>query len=317
MSILRLRRDLRGAAIVVVGATSGIGRAAAIGLAGHGCRLVLAARDPADLHAVAEECRRAGAATVTVCPTDTAVAADVDRLRRQVRADLGAVDAWVNTAAVLLAGDLVACPPEDLHRIVATNVLGTMLTSRAALATFDEQGRGTLVNVSSLLGVVPNPLVPAYVASKFAVRGMTLALQQAPRPRAIKVCLVVPGPIDTPMFTTAGNHTGHPLRAIPPAISSWRAAAAVVSCIRRPRRTMTTGLTGWALLIGHRFVPRQVEWGVAKFSGQFVTRSGHTPPTSGAMHAPIVPGAPSGGFRRSAWRRRIGDRLGRWSLSRP
>jgi short-subunit dehydrogenase len=192
-----------------------------------------------------------------------------------------------------------------------------MLTSRAALATFDEQGRGTLVNVSSLLGIVPNPLVPAYVSTKFAVRGLTLALQQTPRPRSIAVCLVMPGPIDTPMFTHAGNHTGRPLRAIPPAISSWRAAAAIVACVRRPRRTMTTGFTGWALLIGHRVVPRAVEWGVATYSGFFLTRRGEQADTSGGMYAQVAPGDASGGFRLAAWRRRVGDRFGRWSMSRP
>lgn len=303
--------------MVVVGATSGVGRATAIGLAGHGCRLVLAARDGDDLRVVADECRANGAGSVSVCPTDIGQADAVDALRRRAVADLGTVDAWVNTAAVLLAGDLVGAPPDELERLVTTNVLGHMLTSRAALATFDEQGRGTLVNVSSLLGIVPNPLVPAYVSSKFALRGLTLALQQSHRPRSIAVCLVMPGPIDTPMFTHAGNHTGSPLRAIPPAISSWRAAAAVVSCVRRPRRTMTTGFTGWALLFGHRFTPRLVEWGVATYSSFFVTAAGEAAATSGGLYGQVAPGAANGGFRLSSWRRRLGDRFGRWSMSRP
>jgi len=307
---------LRGRAVVIVGATSGVGRATAIGLAGHGCRLMLAARDREDLEVLAETCRGSGAAAVAICPTDIGRAGDVDALRAAAVGALGTVDAWINVAALLLAGDLVDTSPEHLAQLVTTNVLGTMLTSRAALATFDDQGAGTLVNVSSLLGLLPNPLVPAYCTTKFAVRGLTLTLQRSPRPRSIAVCLVVPGPIDTPMFTHAGNDTGHPLRAIPPAISPWRAAAAVIGCVRRPRRTVTTGATGWALLLGHRITPRLVEWGVAQWSARLLLRPEEVEPTAGGLYGQVDPGRVSGGFRRSSWRRRAGDRLGRWSMAR-
>ncbi|GGN90685.1 hypothetical protein GCM10010112_76280 [Actinoplanes lobatus] len=84
--------------------------------------------------------------------------------------------------------------------------------------TFQAQGHGTLVMVGSLLSLFPNPMVPLYSMSKFAIRGLALNLRQAVAGnRRIHVCLVLPGPIDTPFFVRTANHTGRRLRAIPPA----------------------------------------------------------------------------------------------------
>ena len=311
------RRSLDGRHVVVVGATSGIGRATAVALAAHHGRLVLAARSADELDEVAAACRSAGARSVATLAVDIGRSDGVDALADLARRELGTVDAWVNLASVLLAGDLEASPAADIERLLDTNVLGPTLLSRAALQLFDAQGHGTLVNVSSLLGVVPNPLVPVYCTSKFAITGLTRCLQQTPRPRSIAVCLVEPGPVDTPIFAHAGNHSGRRLRAIPPPASPWRAAAAVVACVRRPRRTMTTGVTGRALLIGHRLAPQLTEWVVARYSARLVVTKDPAGPTPGTLFEPPAAGAVAGGYRHGTLRRRLGDRLGRWSLARP
>jgi short-subunit dehydrogenase len=307
---------LAGRRVVLVGATSGVGRATAELLATAGCDMLLAARQHAELEVVAARCRAVGATTVEVEAIDSAVAADVDRLAEHATRAMNGVDVWINTASVLVAGDLTACPVGDLERIVATNVLGTMLLSRAALRCFDRQGHGTLINLSSLLGLVPNPLVPSYCMTKFAIRGLTIALRQSRRPRAIKVCAVVPGPIDTPIFDGAANYTGHELRAIPPAASPWRVAATVVRCARRPRKTTTTGFTGWGLLLAHRLAPGPTEWVVARASASLLTRTSEVAGTSGVLFRPPVHGAVAGGWRRVAARSHLGDRVGRWSATR-
>jgi short-subunit dehydrogenase len=311
----RSNRSLEGRRVVLVGATSGVGRATAELLAAEGCGLLLAARQLSELEVIASRCRAVGATTVEVEAIDSAVAADVDRLAEHATRALGGVDVWINTASVLVAGDLTACPVCDLERIVATNVLGTMLLSRAALDVFDRQRHGTLINLSSLLGLVPNPLVSSYCMTKFAIRGLTIALRQSRRPRAIKVCVVVPGPIDTPIFEGAANHTGHQLRAIPPAASPWRVAATVVRCARRPRKTTTTGLTGWGVLLAHRVAPGPTEWVVARVSATLLTRSAEADDTSGVLFRPSDHGAVAGGWRRVAVRSRLGDRVGRWSAT--
>jgi short-subunit dehydrogenase len=243
------RIPIEGSTVVITGASSGLGAAVAEALARHRCRLVLAARTASALDAVAERCRDLGAPDVEAVPTDVGIAQDVPNLRAVAVARFGTVDTWIDAAAVLVAGSLGDQSDDEIEAIVRTNVLGPMWCSREAIGLFRQQGRGSLINVSSLLSMVPNPLVSSYVATKFAVRGLGLSLRLAVRKeRGIEVSTVLPGPIDTPMFERAANRTGHELRAIPPAYSVDRVAAGVLACMRRPRRQKTVGVVGHALM---------------------------------------------------------------------
>jgi short-subunit dehydrogenase len=306
----RFRRDLSGRGVVVVGASSGIGRAAAELFAANGCRLVLAARGGPELDEAADACRRAGAPMVMTCAVDIGQRDDVTRLAHAACSSLRTIDVWVNLAAVLDSGDLTDARADEVERVIATNVTGTVLLSRAALRAFDVQGSGTLINVGSLNGIMPHPLLPVYSATKFAARGLTMALQHSRRPRSIAVCLVLPGPVDTPIFAHPANHTGRSLRAIPPAASPWRMAAAIVRCARRPRRVVTLGI-GRPMLVAHRLAPRAMEWAVARYAAATVRRRDPQRDTSGNVFAPAHDGRVSAAFRRGRRRRRLGDRIGR------
>jgi short-subunit dehydrogenase len=303
-------RDIRGAVVVITGASSGIGRATALAFAGLGARLVLAARDPGALGEVERACR-ARDAQVLVVPTDITDAAAVERLARRAVERFGRVDVWVQAAAALIAGALGTEPVEELRRLVEVNVVGATLSARAALATFQDQGQGTLVIVGSLLGLVPNPQVPLYSMTKYATRGLALNLRQAVAGQpGINVGLVLPGPVDTPVFQRAANHTGRQLRAIPPAYAPERVAAAIVGCARRPRRQTTAGAVSYLLLASHRVAPRLAEWAVARWSAATLTRPTPTPDTAGALFTPVPIAAMHGGWRRGRLRRRLGEWLG-------
>ena len=282
-------------------------------------KAVVCASPPAtseELDVVAADCRRRGARSVVVCATDMAVASDVDRLAEVAVRDLSTVDVWVNTASVVVAGDLVDCPVDDLERLVDTNVLGTMLTSRAVLAVFDVQGRGTLINTSSLLGLVPNPRCRPFCITKFAIRGLTIAVQQSAPPRAITVCVVVPGrstrrcsPV-RPITRAGGCGRSRRRRRR----GDWRRPlSAAPADPARPRRP---GSPVGLLLIGHRIAPGLTEWFVARTSASLLVRAGQEAATSGTLHNPRRPGHVDGGWRRWPVRVRLGDRLGRWSAAR-
>jgi short-subunit dehydrogenase len=311
------RRPIRGSVVVVTGATSGVARATALSLAARGASLALVARSQAELELVAAECRNLGGRAIAV-PADIGSAADIDVVVTTTERELGPIDTWINAAATLLIGDLEDQPVDDIEQLVATNVLGSALASRAAMRRFASEGRGVLINVSSLLGVVPNPIVPTYVMSKFAIRGLTLSLDQATlrRRSPVRACLVLPGPIDTPMFQRAANHSGRAVRAIPPAFSPERVAAAVIRSVERPRRQRTTGLTGALIVIGMHVVPRVTETIVAQTAARLIFQSGGTPVTAGNLRHPIGPGATAGGWRRGTPRVRVGDAVGRWLARR-
>jgi NAD(P)-dependent dehydrogenase (short-subunit alcohol dehydrogenase family) len=174
------------------------------------------------------------------------------------------------------------------------------------------------VLVGSVLGVVPNPVVVTYVMCKFAVAGLARALRSVvARDRDIHVALVVPGPVDTPMFERAANHLGRALRAVPPACAPERAAAAVVACALRPRRQVPVGAVARVVLAGHRMAPAFTERIVAGYSGRFlVHRRRPIPPTPGTLFdAPRV-GEVDGGWRRSGIRGELGRQWGRWLVAR-
>jgi short-subunit dehydrogenase len=303
-------RTLDGAVVVITGASSGIGRATAHRLARHRARLVLAARRGDTLDGVARECAELGGSVQTV-PTDIGDLDAVARLGAAARARFGRIDVWVQCAANVVVSPFGREDPDELRRLIVTNLLGTMFCSRVALEVYREQGHGVLINVSSLLGVVPNPLAAAYVASKFAVRGLSLSLRQAVvGSPGIDVCVVLPGPVDTPLFEHAANRTGRRLRAIPPAYAPERVAAAIVECARRPRRQVTVGVLSHLILLLGRIAPAVTELAVAQFAARAVTTSDPAPPASGALFEPPSSGRVQGGYRRGALRRRVGSWIG-------
>jgi short-subunit dehydrogenase len=313
---MRKRRAIRDAVVVVTGASSGIGRATALACAAAGARLVLASRGGEALAEVAGDCRVRGA-QVLVVPTDIADPAAVERLTTLAVERFGRIDVWVEAVSVGIAGPLGSESVDEVRRLVDVNVFGVVLCARAALATFRAQGSGVLVIVGSLLSVFPNPMIPLYSMTKFAIRGLALSLQQevAGHPD-IDVCLVLPGPVDTPFFQRAANHAGQQLRAIPPAYAPERVAATILACARRPRRQATTGVISHSALVAHRILPRVAESLVAQWSATLLTRRTAAPATSGRLFDPPPTGAVHGGYRRGRARRRLGEWLGRAQAAR-
>jgi NAD(P)-dependent dehydrogenase (short-subunit alcohol dehydrogenase family) len=166
--------DLRGRVVVATGASSGIGRAAALGFSRKGARLVLVSRNDEALDNVAKECVGSGGEALTF-PADMADYSAVEEIRDFAVSHFGGIDVWVNCAAVLIFGRFEEVPPPLFHRLVDTNVFGYINGSQVALKQFRSQAdRGVLINVSSMLGVAPEPHVSVYVASKFFIRGLTV-----------------------------------------------------------------------------------------------------------------------------------------------
>jgi short-subunit dehydrogenase len=248
--------DLAGAAVVLTGASSGIGRAAAVRFAKQGADLVLAARGGDSLDAVAEQCRRLGVRALAV-PTDVADSDQVEALAERAVSELGRIDVWVNDAAVMAYGAIGDVPFDVQRRIIETNLLGTMCGARAALPVLKKQGRGVIINVASLYAKMTSPYVSAYATSKFGVLGFSEVLRQELKSdRRIHVCTVMPGSIDTPIFRHAANYTGREIRPVPPVASPERVARAIVRCAEHPRREVTVGQLHHLASWGHALFPR-------------------------------------------------------------
>jgi len=282
---------LDGAVVVVTGASSGIGRATARELVGAGALVGLLGRDAAALGEVAAELPPARAVAV---PVDVADAASVARAADVVTERFGPVEGWVNCAGVALFGTVLDTPPEQTRRVLEVNVGGCVHGARVALPTMMQRGHGVLVNVSSVLGVVPAPHLTAYSMSKSAVRTLSAGLRSELRragTRGVHVCTVLPGAVDTPIWSVSANHTGRRVRPPPPVATPERVARTIVARLRRPRAETVAGGPAVRLLVfAHRLAPGPVERLLGLVVGRW-SLHGHGPgPTSGALWEPAHDG---------------------------
>jgi NAD(P)-dependent dehydrogenase (short-subunit alcohol dehydrogenase family) len=190
---------LGGHVVLVTGAGSGIGRAAAIRLGAEGAALVLVGRTVTTLN---ETQGSVQAADVMVHVADVSDAGAVDGLVRQVVARFGRLDVLVNAAGINVPQrSLAEGSPADFMRIVNTNLCGAFLLSRAVVPVMRRQGGGTLIHVVSDSGLRGNDFAGVgYVASKFGLRGFVEALNAEERRNGVRATAFMPGVVITPLL---------------------------------------------------------------------------------------------------------------------
>jgi len=302
-----MARRLSGKVVVVTGASSGIGRAAALRFAQKGAAVALAARSKEALEEVRAAIAQAGGKAIAV-ECDVADEDAVERLASEAERVLGPIDVWVNDAAIYAMGRFEDTPPEVFRRVLETNLMGTVHGTRAALRRFEGRRTGTIVNVASIDGRVATPYVSAYAASKHAVVGFSAAVRQElrlERARGIHLCVVLPATVDTPFFQHSANFTGAQVKAMPPVYSPERVARTIVSLAWRPRREVLVGTSAYVLSVAWAIAPSLAERLFARITDTSHLRRGPAPETLGNAFGPRPPEAETGGWRpRWRWARR-------------
>jgi short-subunit dehydrogenase len=221
--------------------------------------VVLAARRIEGLEESAEYCRAAGG-DAHVVPTDVTKEGEVKALVEEALARWGQIDIWVNNAGTTLFAHIDQ-GAFDLHQeVLQTNLIGAMYAARFILPVFRHQGRGTLINVGSILSKVGQPFTPSYVISKFGLRGLSEALRAevADEP-TIHICTVLPYAVDTPHFQTGGNLIGREAHAMPPAQKPEKVAKAIVRLGKRPKRELHVPRYLAMGIVLHWMLPRTTE----------------------------------------------------------
>jgi NAD(P)-dependent dehydrogenase (short-subunit alcohol dehydrogenase family) len=212
MESKKTNRTFDGATAIVTGGASGIGKALAEELARRGCEVVLADLQIEKAQEVAAQIQTFGgrAKAVKVDVTDFPA---MERLVRETVESRGRLDYIFNNAGIAIGGTANHYSIEDWNKIIDVNLRGVVNGIQAAYFVMIEQGFGHIVNTASMAGLMPNPVNVAYAATKHAVVGLSLSLRVEAAQMGIRVSVICPGVIRTPILE--GGKYGKILMNIP------------------------------------------------------------------------------------------------------
>jgi len=221
------QRAFNDRTVVITGASAGIGLACARQFAEAGANVVLVARGATELERARAEIARLGPALAIA--VDVAAPDGPERIVSGALARFGALHVLVNNAGRHARGPFGDQTDADLAAMVDVNLRAPILLTRRALPHLVANGRGAVVNVASLAGKVPTTGSAVYSATKFGLRGFSMALADELRGTGVTVSCVSPGPVDT-QFIMAELDTVSDLTMSQPLVTADQVAALVVAC---------------------------------------------------------------------------------------
>ena len=234
----RRPQRLAGKRVLITGASSGVGLAAARRFAAEGARLALISRRRQSLL----DRLRTDGVEATVISADLADAEATRLAVREAVEALGGLDVLVSNAAAAVFGHLLEVHPEDFDRTVDVTFTGAVRVIREALPDLRASG-GVVVATGSLMSRLPLPTWSSYSAAKHALRGFlnTLRIEEREQGTGVRVSIVHPGAIDTPLFANASSATGRKPRVPPDSSTADTIARGLVAVAIDPRPEVVLG----------------------------------------------------------------------------
>jgi len=222
---------VEGKLALVTGASSGIGRAAAIELASRGADVIVVARRTEPLETLQKEIEELGQR----CHVITADLSSEPGCNQAASEglEIGRIDILVNNAGFAIFDDVATARNEDLELMMMTNYFGALRMSRALLPPMIARGNGAIVNVASIAGMMGFFRMGGYCASKFALVGLSESMRNEVYRSGVRVSLVCPGTVETEFFQLAEKGKMPAASRLVLAIPPQRVAKAIVRAVER------------------------------------------------------------------------------------
>lgn len=238
-----MNRPIQNQVIVITGASSGIGRCTATYLAARGARVVLTSRRAEALDEVVREIETAGGQALAV-PGDVTREADLRAVAEAAVRRFGRIDTWVNNAGVYIQGRVQDISLDEYRRILNVDFVGVVNGTQRALEVMLPQGKGVIVQISSVAAKRGVPYTSPYSAAKAAIVGFTSALRAELRGSGVHLSIVYPPTVDTPIYDNARGKLGVAPKPAPPISDPIEAAEAIEHLARTGERERYFGWAG-------------------------------------------------------------------------
>ena len=246
--------------VVLMGASSGIGREAALRFAERGAKVVVAARSEGGLDSLVGEIRRRGGEATAVV-ADVTEFEQVEAVAETAAMEYGRLDTWVHLAAVSIFAPFDETTPKEFKRVIEIDLLGQAYGAMAALGHLKREGRGALVHVTSVVARRAVPLQSSYCAAKHGVDGFLESLRVELKKEGwqIGVTNVMPAAINTPFFDKARTKLGFKPRGFPPLYDPGVVADAIIYAAEKAPRDLVAGGAGKGMILTQRLSPRLMD----------------------------------------------------------
>jgi len=217
---------LRGKNVIITGASSGVGNETARLFAENGANIVIAARRGDKLLELQKSLAEYEV-KIHIVVADVSKVTDSKNLVKEALMELGSIDILVNNAGYTSQGNFEDVPLSELEQIIEVNFKAPIRLTKLIIPYLKQSPAGRIINVASILGIIPIPTEAVYSATKFALRGFSYALAEELAGTHIKVCLISPGPIETP-FIMDNPDKVHDLVFSPPMSSPGEIAELII-----------------------------------------------------------------------------------------
>lgn len=246
--------------VVIVGASSGIGRECALRFAQRGASVVVSARSESGLQSLVDEVHQSGGKAISVV-ADVAEFEQVQAIADKAIATYGRLDTWVHASATAVIAPFEHVTPDEFKRVIDVTLMGQVYGAMVALPHLKREGRGALIHLSSMEGRRALPLQSSYSSAKHGVEGFleSLRVELQHEGSAVSVTSIKPAVINTPFYNNALTKLGVKPTGIPPYYAPSLVADAVLYTAEHPIRDFIVGDVGKVLDVLQRLSPSLVD----------------------------------------------------------